>query len=250
MRNIWIIARREYRLYFVTPAAYMVAFMILLVLGLIFYSNIVAALNPQYGMQGAPGVDIIYSPFVLLLLFGVPAITMRLLAEEQRSGTIELLLTAPLRDYELVVGKWLGGFLLMLTLLVITWIYPVILNKLVDPGIDQGPLVSGYLGLVLLCAAFVAVGVAVSSLFSNQIAAFFATLGIFMGLWLIGLPAQAMGSTGSFGAQLLAYLDFGDHFYNTFYRGVIDLRDIIYYLSLTALALFLGSVSVETRRWR
>lgn len=247
MRNIWTIARREYKLYFATPAAYMVAFLILLVLGFVFYSNLAAALNPQYGMQGAPGIEIVLSPLVMLLLFGVPGITMRLLAEEQRAGTIELLLTAPLRDYELVVGKWLGGFLFMLTLIAITLIYPIILHKLVSPGIDQGPLTSGYLGLILISASLVAVGVAISSLFSNQIAAFFATLGVFMALWLIGLPAQAVG-TGS--GELLKYLDFSEHFYNTLYRGVIDLRDIVYYLSLTALALFLGSVAVETRRWR
>jgi ABC-2 type transport system permease protein len=243
MRNIWTIALREYKLYFATPAAYMVAFMILLVLGVIFYANVAAAVFQQF----APGVDVIIGPLITLLLFATPAITMRLIAEEQRMGTIELLLTAPVRDYELVVGKWLGGFLFMLTLVAITWVYPFILNFLVDPGIDQGPLLTGYLGVVLISAALVAIGVAISSLFSNQIAAFFATLGVFLLLWLISLPSQAMGATGG---ELLRYLDFSEHFYSTLFRGVIDLRDIVYYLSITALALFLGTVAVETRRWR
>jgi ABC-2 type transport system permease protein len=172
---------------------------------------------------------------------------MRLLAEEQRLGTMELLLTAPVRDWELVVGKWLGGFLFLLTILAVTWLYPIVMNQMVDPGIDQGPLITGYLGMVLICAALVAIGVAVSSLFANQIAVFFATLGIYLVLWLIGIPTQAMGAGGG---ELLRYLDFTEHFYNTFYQGIIDLSDVIYFLSLTALALFLGSVSVETRRWR
>ena len=243
MRNIWTIAIREYKLYFATPIAYMVAFMILLIVGFIFYVNLSAALVGQF----TPGVDGVLGPMVTLLLFGTPAITMRLIAEEQRMGTIELLLTAPVRDFELVVGKWLGGFLLMLTLVAVTWVFPLALNRLVDPGIDQGPLLTGYLGLVLICAALVAIGVAVSAVFSNQIAAFFATLGIFLLLWLISMPANAMGSLG---ATLLNYLDFSEHFYQTLFRGVIDLRDIIYYLSCTALALFLGTMAVETRRWR
>jgi len=101
--------------------------------------------------------------------------------------------------------------------------------------------------VILICASLVSIGVAISSLFSNQIAAFFATLGVFLILWLVNLPSQAMGSTGG---NLLSYLDFSEHFFSTLYLGVIDLRDVVYYLSLTALSLFLGSVIVETRRWR
>jgi len=243
MRNIWTISRREYKLYFNTPMAYMVAFLYLLVLGLIFHTTLVQALYQQY----TPGVEIIISPMITLILFVTPAVTMRLLAAEQSSGTIELLLTAPVRDWEIVIGKWLGGFQFMLTLLAVTWIFPIILNRLVEPGIDQGSLIAGYLGLSLLCAALIAIGVAVSSLFKNQNAAFFATLGAFLLFWLIGIPAEASGPSGS---QILTYLDIRSHFFNSFYRGVIDLSDIVFYLSLTTLALFLGSLSLETRRWR
>jgi ABC-2 type transport system permease protein len=246
MRNIWTIANREYKLYFGSPAAYMVAFMILLVLGLIFYVNILAGTMQQFQQSGAPGVQVVLGPMVTLLLFATPAITMRLLAEEQRLGTLELMLTAPVRDWELVVGKWLGGTLFLFTIILITWLFPIVLNQLVDPGIDQGPLLTGYLGIALFSMALVAVGVAISSLFSNQIAAFFATLGVYLLLWLIGMPAQAVGGGGA----VLAYLDFSEHFYNTLYQGIIELGDIVYYLSVTALALFLGTMSVEMRRWR
>jgi ABC-2 type transport system permease protein len=243
MRNVWTIASREYKLYFSSPAAYMVAFMMLLILGIIFYANIAGSMIQQF----PPTIQGVLGPLMTILLFATPAITMRLLAEEQRLGTMELLLTAPVRDWELVVGKWLGGFLFLITILAVTWLYPIVMNQMVDPGIDQGPLITGYLGVVLICAALVAIGVAVSSLFANQIAVFFATLGIYLVLWLIGIPTQAMGAGGG---ELVRYLDITEHFYNTFYQGIIDLSDVIYFLSLTALALFLGSVSVETRRWR
>lgn len=243
MRNIWTISKREYQLYFSTPMAYLVAFLYLLVLGLIFHTSLVQALYQQY----TPGVEIVIGPMVTLILFVTPAITMRLLAAEQGSGTIELLLTAPVRDWELVIGKWLAGFLFMVTLLVATWIYPIILNRLVDPGIEQGIMVTGYLGLALLSAALIAIGVAVSSLFKNQNAAFFATLGVFLLFWLIGIPSQASGGGG---AAFLTYLDIRGHIYNNLFRGVIDLSDVVYFISLTTLALFFGSVSIETRRWR
>jgi len=243
MRNIWTIAKREYKLYFATPIAYIVAFFLLIILGFLFYVNLTAAALQQY----APGVEIILGPMVTLLIFGTPAITMRLLAEEQRMGTIELLLTAPVRDFELVVGKWLGGFLFLLSLVAVTWIFPIVLNWMSDPGIDQGPLMTGYLGIVLICAALIAIGVAVSAFFSNQISAFFVTLGVVLLLWLIGMPARA---TGAIGGSLLLYLDFSEHFYQTLYQGVIDLADVVYYLSVTALALFIGTIAIEFRRWR
>lgn len=243
MRNIWVIAEKEYKHFFISPIAYAVAFAILLILGVVFYSNLSAALIQQF----APTVQVIVGPLVSLLLFTTPAITMRSLAEEQRNGTLELLLTAPVRDWEVVVGKWLGGMLFVLTLLLVTWFFPLVLNELVDPGIDQGLLISNYLGLALMSSAFIAIGVLMSALIPNQIAAFFATLGVLLVLWMIGYPAYAMGSQGS---EVLRYLDMSEHFYYTFYEGVIDLKDIVYYLSVTALALFLGSITVETRRWR
>ena len=243
MRNIWIIARKEYKGYFISPVAYAVAFLIFLILGYIFFSGILFASSQQ---QYVPDVTIVLSPMIFIFLFTVPALTMRSIADERKSGTMELLLTAPVRDWELVVGKWLGGYLFVLTIILVTWIYPIILNRLIQPGLDQGLMLTGYLGVALASAAFVAVGVVVSSLFSNQIAAFFTTLGILLLLWIISNPAQALGPNGG---AILSYLSLSDHFYNTFNVGVIELKDIIYYLSLTSLSLFLGSISVQVRRW-
>jgi ABC-2 type transport system permease protein len=243
MRNIWTIAKREYQHFFISPVAYIIAFIILLILGIIFYANILVGLQ----QQTAPDATIVLGPLVTLLLFTTPAVTMRALAEEQRMGTMELLLTAPIKDWELVVGKWLGAFLFYFTLILVTWIFPLILNKLISPGIDQGLLLSGYLGVVLMVSAMVAIGVGVSSLFTNQIAAFFASIGIFLVLWMISYPIQQATGTG---ADVIRYLDLSNHFYNTFYVGVIELKDVVYYLSLTALALFMGTMSIEVRRWR
>jgi ABC-2 type transport system permease protein len=173
MRNIWTIASREYKLYFNSPIAYAVIFLFMIILGILFYANLNVAIMQAAYQPYVPGVEIFVNQMMLiLLLIAVPAITMRLISEEQRMGTLELLLTAPVKDWELILGKWLGSFLFMLTLLAITWIYPIILNVLVDPGIDQGQLVAAYLGLVLIVASLTAIGVAISSFFSNQIAAF------------------------------------------------------------------------------
>lgn len=246
MRNIWIIAKREYRLYFSSPVAYAVATIILGVLGIFFYLNMQAT---QIDNTYVPGINSILGPLAVMMVLITPAITTRLLAEERRLGTIELLLTAPVRDWELVVGKWLGGFLLMLTIIALTIVYPLILNQLVEPGIDQGPLISGYLGAILVCASLVAVGVLISSFFTNQIAAFAATLGATIFLWWVLGPIAQITGTLSPGSELLGYLDFQGHYFNTLLQGIIDLRDIVYYISLTALALFFGTVSVEVRRW-
>jgi ABC-2 type transport system permease protein len=203
------------------------------------------------GMQQGyvPGVEITLWWMALMLMFLTPALTTRLLAEERRLGTIELLMTAPVRDWELVVGKWLGAFMLLLTYLAVSLIYPMILNQLISPGVDQGPLLTGYLGLILLSAATVAVGVFVSSLFSNQIAAFAATIGVmfFLGI-VIGVIGQVAGQTGG-ATELVRYLDYSGHFFENLLRGVVDLRDVVYYLSVTALSLFLSTMSIEVRRW-
>jgi len=243
MRNIWVIAQREYKLYFASPVAYIMALGLFLILGIIFYANLLAAV----AQQSAPTVQVVIAPLVTLLLFASPAVTMRLLADEQRMGTLEILLTAPVRDWELVVGKWLGGFLFMATLVLITWIYPITLNILEQPGIDQGLMVTGYLGVLLIVAAFMAIGVAVSSFFSNQIATFLLTFAVFLVLWMISYPAQAAGGTGG---DLLRAIDMSEHFYNSFYAGIIDLKDVIYFVSVVILGLVIGTVSIESRRWR
>lgn len=246
MRNIWTIARREYKLYFNSPVAYVVAFLFLLIMGWFFFSGMRSAIIQATYQPYAPGIQMIISPMVTLLLFTMPAITMRLLSEEARMGTLELLLTAPVKDWELVIGKWLGGFLFMLTLLAVTWIFPIALHLMVEPGIDQGTLVAGYLGLVLMVSSLVALGVGISALFTNQIVAFFVSLVVVLLVWLVRPDASGGGGLG---AEIMTYMNFIDHYLN-FYRGIIDTSDVIYYLSLTGFGLFLGSVTLEIRRWR
>ena len=174
---------------------------------------------------------------------------MRLLADEARMGTLELLLTAPVTDFELVAGKWLGGFLFILSILAVTLVYPFILHfVLVSPGIDQQLVISSYLGVILLSASFLALGVGISAVFTNQVAAFFVTLSTLVLLWwLIGFPAQLLQGTAS---EVFRYLSMQSHFYDAFNSGRVYLTDILYFVSLIALGLFIGTTAIETRRWR
>lgn len=246
MRNIWTIAKREYKLYFMSPVAYVVAFLFLIWIGRIYYLNMQTAIQNTVYQPSVPSATVSIGPMILILVFTMPAITMRLLAEEQHTGTIELLLTSPVRDWDVVIGKWFGAFLFMLSLLAVTWVYPIALNLMTNPGIDQGLLVSGYLGVVLMVASLLAIGVAISSLFSNQVVAFFVGLGV--ALVLILVQPSSTGAVGTW-SDIVTYLNYLDHF-NNFYQGVVDLKDVVYYLSVTALGLFAGSVFVESRRWR
>lgn len=243
MRNAWIIASREFKAYFVSPLAYAIAASIFLILGGIFFINIYFGL--QSGGIPADGRMVI-GPLVTIMVFVIPALTMRLLADENRMGTLELLLTSPVRDWEVVLGKWLGSFGFLLVLLVITWIYPLILNGMTDPGIDQGVLVSAYLGLVLLSGSMLAVGVLISGMFENPLAAFFVSLGALLGLWIVGGLGNSSGLLG----QIASNLGIVDHFYNNLYRGVVNLVDLTYYVSLIAFSLFVGAQVLQARRWR
>jgi len=245
MRNIWTIAKREYDNYFNSPLAYVVAFAILLPLG-IYFSLImwVSAQQAMYG-GGAPESTPINWLFVFLMIFLSPALTMRLLSDEARMGTLELMLTAPIRDFELVAGKWLGALFFVLSLALLTLIYPIIMNNFVSPGIDWNVILSSYIGLVLICSALLALGVGISAVFTNQFAAFFSTLGLFFFLWfMIGLPASYLQA----GGEVLNYLSLSTHFSQTLNIGTVTLGDITYYLSLTALGLFVGTTAIEIRR--
>jgi ABC-2 type transport system permease protein len=248
MRNVWTIARREYNHYFNSPIAYVVAFMILFVLGVIFTLVVRSAINNAMQSYGsAPDVSAITGNIVFLFVFTVPALTMRLVSDETRMGTMELLLTAPVRDWELIVGKWLGAFLFLLTLIAITLVYPVIMNSMITPGLDQRVVLTAYLGVILVAAAFLGIGIGISALVSNQISAFFLTLGTLILLWwLIGFPADMVTT----GAGLFRYLDMKAHFYDSLNVGIINLGDIVYYLSWTILGLFTGATAIEMRRWR
>ncbi len=247
MRNIWTIAKREFNTYFSSPVAYAVAFLFLSIVGIIFVLNLIMFSNNPYGYADAPDVRMVTGPMAFMLMLATPALTMRLLADEVRMGTMELLLTAPLRDYELVIGKWLGAFLFILVLIGISLVFPIMLNQMVTPGIDQMQMLSAYLGVVLAAAALLGMGVGISAIFSNQITAFFTTLVLFVILWwLIGAPANILPS----GGEVFSYLDMSSQIYNNFNEGVLKLSSIVYFLSLTSLGLFIGSTAVEIRRWR
>jgi len=249
MRNVWVIARREYNRYFISPIAYVVAFLFLIILGYFFYNSLVQAIMYSvYYQSPPPGAEIVTGQWmVILLIFSMPAVTMRTVAEEVRMGTMELLLTAPVKDWELIVGKWLGAFLFMLSVLAVTLVLPLILNFLVKPGIDKGVLLTGYIGLILMVASLLAIGVFISSLFNNQIVVFIVSLAVVIILYFVLRPIGS--DTSGTGSQILTNMNFIQHYMN-FYQGTVDLSDIVYYLSITALALFLGTVSIELRRWR
>jgi ABC-2 type transport system permease protein len=239
MRNIWIIARREFTHYFISPLAYVLSFFFFLVLGLVFYLSLSAGL--AFGQIEPDGRVVIGWMVWILLLAITPFITMRLIADEQRMGTLELLLTAPVRDWELILGKWLGSFGFLLLLLAVTWVYPLILHRMTQPGIDQGILVAAYAGLVLLVAAMLAIGTLISTLFSNPWAAAPVTAVVLLVLVILGNAS----ATSEWARQV----GFFQHYQN-FYQGVIQVSDVAYYLSLTVFCLFLSAQVIQARRWR
>jgi len=248
MRNIWTIAKKEYSQYFISPIAYAVAFLILVVTGLVFVFTLmsISASNQGFNPTNAPDTRNITSLIAFLLMLFTPALTMRLVADEIRMGTMELLLTAPLRDYELVIGKWLGAYLFILTLIGVTLVFPLMMNGMVKPGIDQVLMVSGYLGVILIAGAFLALGVGISAIFSNQIAAFFTTMSLFIVLWwLIGAPANFLAG----GGEVFQYLSISSQL-GGFNDGTLSLSAVVYFISLISLGLFVGTTAVEIRRWR
>lgn len=248
MRNIWTIAKREYDHYFISPIAYVVAVALLFLVGGYFALMLLAA-NQQGGFGGGfvPAINDLNNLFAFLLLLSIPALTMRVLADETRTGTIELLLTAPVRDFELVAGKWLGSFMFVLTLILVTVLYPIILNSQVSPSLDWKLLLSSYLGLVLLSGALIALGVGISAIFSNQVTAFVTTLGLFIFLWwLVGIPASLLPVGGDF----FNYMVLNSHFGGAINQGNIYLEDLVYFVSLIAIGLFAGTAAVEVRRWK
>ena len=244
MRNIWTITKKEYTSFFHSPIAYVVGFVVFLVMGIYFTYSLNYAISYDYVPEYTYVLDILIFPLIFL---AIPILTMKTLSEENKSGTLELLLTAPVKDYELVVGKWLGTFLFFLSIILLTWFYPLVLNFMVDPGIDQSKVVANYIGMTLMASAMTAIGIYISSLFKNTIAALVASLGALLALWLVSAPAQFLSGTA---AEIFTNLSITQHYYNSFRSGMIDLLDASYFISLTVLALFLGTRSIESKRWR
>jgi ABC-2 type transport system permease protein len=238
MHNTLAIAKRELVAYFTSPVAYVVSAAFLVIMGLLFGYVLTAPL--QY--REASLSPVLGSVPVILLLVA-PALTMRLLAEEQRSGTIELLLTAPVRDWEVVIGKFLASLVLFLTMVALTLYYPLILMAFGKP--DLGVLAASYIGVILLGASFLSLGLLASSLSQNQVVAAMISFGLILSLWLIGFLSGVI--TGP-GADIVEYVSIVAH-YGDFMKGIVASKDVIYYLSIIGGALFLATRSLETRRW-
>jgi len=246
MRNIWTIAKREYTNYFNSPLAYIVLLIIFAVVGLIFALTLLQTTSNPFFTQPMDST-LVAGPLLFMMLFCTPALTMRLISDEARTGTLEILLTAPIRDWELVAGKWLGAFLFMVTTIGFTLIFPIMINAMTNPGIDWINTASSYIGMLLVIGSFLAIGVGISALFTNQFAAFFTTLGVLVIMWfLIGAPATIL----PVGGKLFGYLDMNSHFYNGFNQGNVKLSDIVYYVSVIATGLFTANIAIEYRRWQ
>ena len=252
----WLpVFKKEMRLYFGSPVAYVVFTFFLLISGwffsqiFLFYSDasMRSFMQPQFG-QNLNVIENVMRPLFtnmsVVLLFFIPMLTMRLFAEEKRSGTIELLLTYPVRDGEVLAGKYLASLALFALLLVLTLLYPGLVAYFTK--VEWGPIWSGYLGLLLTGAVFLAVGVLVSSMTENQIVAGFGTFGILLAFWIVGWGAEFAGGTLR---GVLQYLSIGDHL-DGFTRGLVDTKDLVYYVTGIGLALFLTLRSLDSKRWK
>ncbi len=244
MSPMLTIAKREFRSYFDSPLAYVVMCLSFLALGFMFFM-----LRGGFWQTDRATVQKVfeYTPWGLSLLV-IPVVTMRLIAEERRSGTLEMLITLPVKDSDVIGGKYIGALGLVLVLVAGTLIYPLAMFRMpwhLGP-LDLGPVWSGYLGLVLFSAAGVAVGLLVSSFVESQAVAFFVTFAVLGTLWFLDDIAEASGH-GAFG-DVLRYVSFQTRL-SGFWRGLIDTRDVVYFLSVTAIALVVSFRALERRRW-
>lgn len=243
MSAMTTIARREFRSNFDSPLAYVVICLSFLGLGIFFFKF--RGGFWQLDRSSVAGL-FEYAPLGLGLLV-VPVVTMRLLAEEKRSGTLEMLITLPVRDSDVVLGKYLGALGLVLTLVAATLVYPIAMFKwpwVLGP-LDWGPVLAGYLGLGLFSAATVAIGLLVTSLTESQAIAFFISFFANLFLWYVAdVSAMLPGTLGN----VLQYLSFQTRL-EGFTRGLLDTRDIVYFVSVTAVALAVSFRALERRRW-
>ncbi|MCE2401015.1 ABC transporter permease subunit [Candidatus Poribacteria bacterium] len=241
MKNILAVCTKELYTYFVSPIAYFVCFVFSAISGFIFSGWLIYASGNNF--SGAYVMQAVFGFLAVILLFFTPVLTMKLFAEERKSGTIELLLTSPITDGQVVFGKFLASWTLLIIMLFLTLLFPILTQRF--GALDGGVLLSGYFGLILLSSCFLAFGLLMSSMSKNQIVAALTSFGFFLTLWVIGslsIRAEAIG-------KFLSYLSFLDH-YNNFARGVIQLKDVIYYVSFTCVCLFATFKSIESSKWR
>jgi len=250
MSNVLAIARKELSAYFASPIAYVVVGFFALMFGFFYYS-LLLYFDRQSLQAAAQAVNVneqflrpVFLNATVIFLFVLPLVTMRTYSEEKRSGTIELLLTAPLTDLQIILGKFLGAMGLYAAMLAITLIHVGLLFVFGNP--EWRPVVTTYLGLLLMGGCFVSIGLLISSLTKNQIVAGMITFGVFLMLWVINWIASFMGPTAQ---QVLNYLSITDHL-DDFTKGIIDTKHLVYYVSFITFGLFLTARSVDTERWR
>jgi ABC-2 type transport system permease protein len=245
MKNALVIARREYSAHFGSPTAYISISIFLALLGLTFFLKI-PFLMPKPGFFEARDASLRYLFEWMVFLFTIilPAISMRLLAEEKKLGTIEILMTMPVTDMEVVLGKLLGASGFLVTALSVTLLYPLLLVILGNP--DPGPIIGGYIGVLLVGMAYLAIGLLASSLTTSQITAFITAIVICATFTFVDrLPA----AVGFHSVAALDLLSFSYHF-RSIARGVIDSRDIVFFVSVLLVAMWLTSYSLESRKWK
>jgi ABC-2 type transport system permease protein len=253
LRNTLAIADKELRSYFASPIAYIIIGLFALLFGWFFYMFLTVFVRQSEQMMqfGGGSANInqqmirgVLQNSAVIILFVMPMITMRTYSEEKRSGTIELLLTSPVTDFQIIMGKFLGAMGLYVAMLLVTGVYMAILFIYGNP--EWRPVVAGYLGLLLMGGCFIAVGLLISSLTKNQIVAGFLTFAVFLMLWVINWIGDSSGPTTQ---AIVSYLSITEHF-DDFARGVIDTKHLIYYLSFITFGLFLTAKSVDSERWR
>ncbi len=253
--KVWPIFKKEMRLYFSSPVAWVVVAVFLVIAGYFFYNifaffalaSMQSAMNPSMARELNVTDSVLrplFSNVSVILLLLMPLVTMRLFAEERRSGTIELLLTYPVRDGAVLIAKYLSAVALYAIMLACTLLYPAMVAWFAR--LEWGPLVTGYLGLLLMGGTFIAVGIFASSITDNQIIASITTFGILLILWIIGWQADSLGG---WGGKVLQHLSILEHNEN-FAKGVLDTKDLLYYVNFIALALFLTLRTLEARRWK
>jgi ABC-2 type transport system permease protein len=233
--NVGTIFKKEVRSYFNSAVAYVVIVVFLAIVGWLYTSSMF--------LVNVASLRLMFEWIPLVFLFVVPAVTMRLLAEEKKAGTIELLTTKPLHDWEIVAGKFLAAWALIGVTLLPTLIYYITVAFLGD--IDNGPVVGGYLGLLLMAGVYVAIGLLASSLTENQIVAFIVGLLIMFAFFMMD---KILIFIPDFMTSVVEYLGIDFHFSNIA-RGVIDSRDIVYFCSMLGFTLYLSVVSLERRKW-
>lgn len=237
MQKVLTIFKKEFKAYFLSPIAYVVITVYLVVSNFLFFQGFF--LINQAEMRGYFGL----LPWIFL--FFIPAVTMRIWAEEKKVKTLELLLTWPLRDTEVVLGKFLACFAFLGVAVLLSVTVPITVAFLGNP--DPGPIIGGYIGSLLMGGAYLAIGLWVSSLTENQIVAFILGVVVTFVLFIVGNPFVTVVAP-SFLVPLFNYLGLGNHFMSIS-RGVLDTRDVVYYLSIIGFFLFLNVRSLESRKW-